>query len=60
MKKETYISEVIHRLSLPGRSMQRTRMGLLAVVTLMTMIGCGNHDDSAQGQNRTAAVARSD
>ena len=50
MKKETYISVVIHRLNLPGRSMQRTRMGLLAAVTLMTMIGCGNHDDSASKQ----------
>lgn len=30
--------------------MQRTRMGLLAAVTLMTMIGCGNHDDSASKQ----------
>ncbi|MFA6164154.1 MAG: efflux RND transporter periplasmic adaptor subunit [Methylobacter sp.] len=50
MKKETYISVVIHRLNLPGRPMQRTRMGLLAAVTLMTMIGCGNHDDSASKQ----------
>ena len=50
MKKETYRSVVIHRLSLPGRSMQHTRMGLLAAVALMTMIGCGNHDDLASKQ----------
>ncbi|MDI1230700.1 MAG: efflux RND transporter periplasmic adaptor subunit [Methylobacter sp.] len=62
MKKETRLSIVIHRLSLPRASgldtwhqrtssnermvMQRTRNGLLATVMLMVMIGCGNPDDS--------------
>jgi multidrug efflux system membrane fusion protein len=50
MKKETYISAVIHHLSPPGRLMQRTRNGLLTAVILMTTIGCGNHDDSGSKQ----------
>lgn len=40
MQKETHMSIVI----------QRSRIGLLAAVTLMTMIGCENHDDSASKQ----------
>jgi RND family efflux transporter MFP subunit len=46
MKKEMYPLVAIHRFNLPEKSMQRTRMGLLAVA-LATMIGCGNHDDAA-------------
>jgi multidrug efflux system membrane fusion protein len=52
MKKETYLSAVIHRLSPQGRSMQR----LLTAVTLMAMIGCGNHDDSSSKQSPPPSV----
>ncbi|MGZ5055651.1 MAG: efflux RND transporter periplasmic adaptor subunit [Methylobacter sp.] len=44
-----YLLVAIHRFNWPEKSMQRTRIGLLAV-TLAAMIGCGNHDDAAPKQ----------
>lgn len=60
MKKETHMSVVIHRLSPPWGSARRIRSGLLAAVTLMALIGCGNHDDSAskQGQLPNVKIAQ--
>jgi len=49
MKKPTYLRAIIHRLSPPGQSMQRTQIGLLSVA-LATLIGCGNHDDPGPKQ----------
>lgn len=49
MKKEMYPLVAIHRFNWPEKSMQRTRIGLLAV-TLTAMIGCGNHHDAAPKQ----------
>ncbi|MEE7625229.1 efflux RND transporter periplasmic adaptor subunit [Methylobacter sp. Wu8] len=50
MKKETYLSVAIHRLNIPKRSMQRTRNGMLAAVTLLALVGCGNQDDPGSNQ----------
>ncbi|MCK9619254.1 MAG: efflux RND transporter periplasmic adaptor subunit [Methylobacter sp.] len=55
MKKETYPWVAIHRLSMPEKSMQRTRMGLLAIA-LATMIGCGNNDESGAKQGQPPGV----
>jgi RND family efflux transporter MFP subunit len=49
MKKQTHPPVAIHRFNLPEKSMQLTRMGLLAVA-LTAMTGCGNHDDAAPKQ----------
>lgn len=60
MKKETPMLALIHRLSTPGRSMQRTRNSLMLAVTLMAVTGCGNHDDAAskQGPLPTVKIAQ--
>jgi multidrug efflux system membrane fusion protein len=55
MKKETYPWVAIHRLSMPEKSMQRTRMGLLAIA-LATMIGCGNNDEPGAKQGQPPGV----
>lgn len=54
MKQETHRSVAIHRLT-PA---WRVRNGLMAVVTLMALVGCGNHDDSKPqpGQGPLAKV----
>jgi RND family efflux transporter MFP subunit len=49
MKKQTHPPAAIHRFNLPEKSMQLTRMGLLAVA-LAALTGCGNHDDAAPKQ----------
>lgn len=57
MKKETHRLAVIHRLNLQRRAFRtvwhestslhkKLLNGLLVSVTLMLMMGCGNHDDS--------------
>ena len=46
MKIETGMSADIHRLTLRRASRQHLQSGLLVVVTLVTMIGCGNQTDS--------------
>ncbi|MGZ5010088.1 MAG: efflux RND transporter periplasmic adaptor subunit [Methylobacter sp.] len=55
MKKETYPSIAIHRLNLPEKSIQHTRIGLMALA-LATMIGCGNHDESGAKQSQPPGV----
>lgn len=45
MQKETYLSIVPQCVIKHWGTTQRARNGLLSIITLIALIGCGNHDD---------------